>query len=120
MFCDRLLTPFLRLPPFRVKTRIEQLLRLMLCTPHRTVVAHKLRMELDLAEWTQMQLLKRNWLEPQTLQLYENLLQPGETFIDVGAHVGFHSLVARHLVGPNGLVIALEPQPYNAQKILAN
>jgi FkbM family methyltransferase len=120
MFCDRLLTPFLRFPHFRGKTRLEALFRRMLWTPHQTVVAHKLRMELDLAEWTQMQLMKQNWLEPLTLKLYESLLKPGDTFIDVGAHVGFHSLVARHLVGPNGLIIAIEPQPYNAQKILAN
>jgi FkbM family methyltransferase len=120
MICDRLLAPFLRLPHFRGKTRIETLLRRLLWTPQRTAVFAGVRMELDLAEWTQMQLLKRNWLEPQTLELYKRLLRPGDVFVDVGAHVGFHSLVARHLVGEQGLVIAVEPQPYNAQKILAN
>src|SRR5437660_8903455 len=120
MIVDKLLTPFLRLPHFKGKTRIEELLRRMLWTPNQTKVFGGLRMELDPAEWTQMQLLKRNWLEPRTLALYQKLLRPGDIFVDVGAHVGFHSLVARHLVGPSGLVIAIEPQPYNAQKILAN
>ncbi|HZF72008.1 MAG TPA: FkbM family methyltransferase [Gemmatimonadaceae bacterium] len=120
MICDRLIAPFLRLPHFRGKTRIETLLRRLLWTPQRTAVFAGVRMELDLAEWTQMQLLKRNWLEPQTLELYRKLLRPGDVFADVGAHVGFHSLVARQWVGASGLVLAVEPQPYNTQKILAN
>ena len=120
MIVDKLLTPFLRLPHFKGKTRIEELLRRMLWTPNQTKVFGGLRMELDPAEWIQMQLLKGNWLEPRTLALYQKLLRPGDIFVDVGAHVGFHSLVARPLVGPSGLVIAIEPQPYNAQKILAN
>ena len=120
MIVDKLLTPFLRLPHFKGKTRLEELLRRLLWTPSQTKVFGDLRIELDPAEWTQMQLLKRNWLEPLTLALYEKLLRPADLFVDVGAHVGFHSLVARKLVGPDGLIIAIEPQPYNAQKILAN
>lgn len=120
MVIDKLLTPFLRLPHFKGKTRIEELLRRLLWTPNQTVVFGGLRMELDPAEWMQMQLLKGNWMEPLTLELYAKLLQPGDVFVDVGAHVGFHSLVARKLVGPDGLVVAIEPQPYNAERILAN
>src|SRR5205085_7007061 len=120
MVVDKLLTPFLRLPHFKGKTRLEELLRRLVWAPNRTGVFDGLKMELDPAEWTQMQLLKGNWLEPRTLELYARLLQPGDVFVDVGAHVGFHSLVARQLVGPSGLVIAIAPQPYNAQKILAN
>jgi FkbM family methyltransferase len=120
MVADKVLTPFLRLPHFKGKTRIEELLRRLLWSPSATAVFGGIRMELDPAEWTQMQLLKRNWLEPLTLELYAQLLRPGDVFVDVGAHVGFHSLVARKLVGAEGLVVCVEPQPYNAQKILAN
>jgi len=120
MIADKLLTPFLRLPHFKGKTRIETVLCRLLWTPNQTDVFGDLRMELDPVEWTQMQLLKRNWLEPRTIALYEKLLRPGDVFVDVGAHVGFHSLVARRSVGSDGLVIAIEPQPYNAQKILTN
>jgi FkbM family methyltransferase len=120
MIIDRLLTPFLRLPHFKGKTRLEQFLRRQFWTSARTPVFGGVLMELDLAEWTQMQLLKRNWIEPRTLELYAKLLQSGDVFIDVGAHVGFHSLVARRAVGPDGTVICVEPQPSNAQKILNN
>jgi FkbM family methyltransferase len=45
-------------------------------------------------------------------QLVE-LLRPGMVFWDVGAHIGFFSLVAGRLVTPNGSVEAFEPFPPN-------
>jgi precorrin-6B methylase 2 len=36
-------------------------------------------------------------------------LQPGMTFIDVGANDGLYSLFAAKRVGPTGTVLALEP-----------
>ena len=38
-----------------------------------------------------------------------NTLKKGESFIDVGAHFGFFSLLASELVGKKGLVISFEP-----------
>ena len=38
-------------------------------------------------------------------------LSPGDTYIDVGANVGYQSLYATRLVGPNGLVLSFEPNP---------
>lgn len=40
-------------------------------------------------------------------------LRPGMTVIDVGAHVGWFTLVASRAVGPAGRVLALEPDPAN-------
>ena len=48
------------------------------------------------------------------------LLQEGMTFVDVGAHFGFFSLLASHLVGRQGRVIALEPAPRTHQQLLKN
>jgi FkbM family methyltransferase len=39
------------------------------------------------------------------------VLQPGNRFLDIGSHYGYFSLLARHLVGPEGGVVALEPTP---------
>jgi FkbM family methyltransferase len=36
------------------------------------------------------------------------LLRPGDTFVDVGAHIGFFSLIASSRVGPTGQVYAFE------------
>ena len=38
-------------------------------------------------------------------------LQPNMTFFDVGAHFGYFTLLASHLVGPAGRVHAFEPTP---------
>lgn len=117
---DLLLRPVLRLPQFKGKSRLEGWLQRTQWRPRRTRVKHDLLMELDPQEWLQLQLFESKWLEPETLHLYERLLRPDDVFVDVGAHVGFHSLIARNLIGPSGLVVAVEPQPYNAGKLLAN
>jgi FkbM family methyltransferase len=36
-------------------------------------------------------------------------LRPGDTFFDIGANVGYYSLLASRVVGPSGRVIAFEP-----------
>ena len=48
--------------------------------------------------------------EPQTLAAIKGLLRPGDTFVDVGANEGYFTVVASRCVGPNGRVIAVEPQ----------
>jgi FkbM family methyltransferase len=49
--------------------------------------------------------------EPHVLKWIKELLRPGETFFDVGAHYGWMSLVACHCVGARGKVVAFEPSP---------
>jgi FkbM family methyltransferase len=109
----------LRLPGFKGKTRIESLFRGLL-KPHVSKIAHGLVMDLDPDEWPQIDLRAKGCLEPRTTALFERILRPGDTFVDVGAHVGYHSLLARHLVGENGRIFSLDPQPHNCAKLLAN
>ena len=47
--------------------------------------------------------------EPNLTHWIESHLQPGDTFVDVGANVGYFSLLASHIVGPGGRVVSLEP-----------
>jgi FkbM family methyltransferase len=49
-----------------------------------------------------------NW-EPVEAQVLRSVLRPGDAFLDVGAHVGYHVLGAARLVGPRGHVLAVEP-----------
>ena len=56
------------------------------------------------------------WLgsyEFEKQQLVVELVKPGKVFFDVGAHVGFYTLMASSLVGDGGKVIAFEPLPKN-------
>ncbi|MEG3900022.1 MULTISPECIES: FkbM family methyltransferase [unclassified Microcoleus] len=49
--------------------------------------------------------------EPDISAFIASELHPGDTFIDVGAHVGYHSVLASRAVGCDGNVVALEASP---------
>lgn len=51
--------------------------------------------------------------EPLEVEWLEKHLHPGQTFLNVGANVGYHVVRAARLVGPEGRVIAIEPDPEN-------
>jgi FkbM family methyltransferase len=53
-------------------------------------------------------------------QALVELLGPGDVFYDVGANVGFFTLLAARLVGPRGAVLAFEPDPRNAEVLRSN
>jgi FkbM family methyltransferase len=58
------------------------------------------------------------WLgiyERRTQRLLSRQVATGDVVFDVGAHVGFYSLLASRLVGPEGRVIAFEPWPPNIE-----
>lgn len=110
----------LRLPNFRGKSRLQHLAQIAFFLPQKSKILHGLVMELDALEWTQMDILRTGCIEPLTSELYGRLLRSGDVYIDIGAHVGFHTLVARYFVGDKGRVIAIDPQPYNCQKMLSN
>jgi len=44
----------------------------------------------------------------------------GDIVIDVGAYVGFHTIMAARAVGPAGLVVAIEPHPENFMSLMSN
>lgn len=48
--------------------------------------------------------------EPWVTDLLVREIKMGDTFVDVGANCGFFSLLAAHLVGGEGFVLAVEPQ----------
>jgi FkbM family methyltransferase len=60
----------------------------------------------------------RGFYEPETTVLLASVLKPGDTFIDVGAHVGYFSVLAAALVGAAGRVIAFEPEPRNYARLV--
>jgi FkbM family methyltransferase len=49
--------------------------------------------------------------EPDLAAFLRRRLRPGDTFIDVGANIGYVSALASKLVGPHGNVVAIEPAP---------
>jgi FkbM family methyltransferase len=53
-------------------------------------------------------------------ELFGRMIKPGMAVLDVGAHIGVHTLCFAAAVGPNGGVLAFEPQAFLHQILCAN
>jgi FkbM family methyltransferase len=73
----------------------------------------------DLADSTQ-RTMALGLFEPAETRLVSELLQPGDTFVDVGAHIGWFTTIAARRVGSEGAVVACEPYPTNAAALKEN
>jgi FkbM family methyltransferase len=58
--------------------------------------------------------------EPHLTRVFERYCAPGMTVVDVGANLGYYSLLASRLVGTSGRVIALEPNSENCRLLLSS
>ncbi|ARN74941.1 FkbM family methyltransferase [Oceanicoccus sagamiensis] len=58
--------------------------------------------------------------EPGETALLMHFLQPGHVFIDIGANIGYFTVLAAQLVGEQGQVIAFEPDPDNFSLLQKN
>lgn len=61
----------------------------------------------------------RMWEAAET-SLFLRLVQPGDRVVDVGAHVGYFTILFSRLCGENGFVHAFEPEPANHRLLRAN
>lgn len=57
--------------------------------------------------------------EHKEIELLCSLVEPGDHVLDIGANIGLHTLYLSQAVGPDGRVIAVEPDPDNL-RILRN
>lgn len=80
---------------------------------------HGTRIFADLSHPFGLSLFRYGFSEPEA-RLIRRLLQPGDVFIDGGAHLGVFTLLAAQTVGASGRVIACEPVPENLQLLRAN
>jgi FkbM family methyltransferase len=58
--------------------------------------------------------------EPELRQIVSGLLPPGGIAIDVGANVGWHTLLMSRLAGRQGRVLAIEPNPSVSAELRRN
>ena len=58
--------------------------------------------------------------EARETQFLRTLLRPGDTFVDVGANIGYFSVLAAGCIGSSGYVIAFEPEPRNLELLHMN
>ncbi len=85
---------------------------------------HTVRLGLDRAQMSQRMMLealeREELYEPETTQFLLSVLRPGDTFVDVGTHVGYFSTLAAAMVGPEGSVISFEPEADNFSGLVDN
>jgi FkbM family methyltransferase len=79
-----------------------------------------MKMQLDPYDLVSRNILETGRWEPESIQAVADHLAPNGTFMDVGAHIGYYSLKAANMVGPNGHVISIEPNPQTLPKLRGN
>ena len=72
---------------------------------------------IDLALDPVMESMYFGTYQSDLVALMERVLRPGDSFIDVGANVGYVSAIALSLVGRKGQVHAFEPVPQYADRL---
>jgi FkbM family methyltransferase len=116
---NRLIRPFRRLPWLRGAVFLR-MAAVRLVPQVSTVTNHGLRMVLDLRDDMHWDLFRTGHWEPAETAAVRDALWPGATFYDVGANVGYFSLVASQFVGAQGRVIAFEPLAKNRERLTTN
>ena len=53
--------------------------------------------------------------EPNQTEIVKKYVHEGDIVVDIGAHVGYYTLLMAQLVGENGKVYSFEPDPVNFQ-----
>ncbi|MGB6900678.1 MAG: FkbM family methyltransferase [Candidatus Acidiferrum sp.] len=61
--------------------------------------------------------LMYNGFEETEMRFVQQLLRPGMTVLDIGAHHGLYTLLASKRVGRSGRVIAFEPSPRECRRL---
>ncbi len=76
---------------------------------HTFVRAYDLTLAIPEGHFAARYLQDGGLFRPRFIPVFERLLQNGHVVIDVGANIGFFSLLAARRVGPTGRIIAFDP-----------
>ena len=100
---------------FAKQLLIEHHDRIRRLIPDRYFVfsVHGSKIHLNIKESPMMLQRALGLYEPAKTQAIQSLLKPGETFVDAGANKGDFALLASRIVGNNGKVVCIEPEPIN-------
>lgn len=75
---------------------------------------------LDKRKYLDREIIKNGYFERDSTLLIKQLLRTSDVFLDIGANIGYYSLVASSLVGCRGEVIAFEPTTFYRNTLLKN
>lgn len=101
-----------RRPYFKGRDRLthQLLIKASQYGPHRIHI-NEFAFDLNLLDSLSQSLYLFQHLPGSTWKAIDLLLEPGKTMLDIGANIGYTSLIAARRVGPSGRVFAFEPSP---------
>jgi FkbM family methyltransferase len=111
------------LPPFKGRDRVFLEARRLLSDPGRQLVgrtAEGFDLVLDLGDELDAEVYVYGRYDPAAAAVLKALVRPGDTVLDLGANVGYLTLVLAIAVGPAGRVVAFEPSPSTHRRLLHN
>ncbi len=89
--------------------------------PHLGVVRCRTRdgvlIDADPRDLIQYSVMVTGEWEPEETEVMRRQVGPGDVVYDVGANVGYFTLLASRLVGPTGRVVAFEPNPTTLSRL---
>lgn len=71
-------------------------------------------------DWIKSHIVRGEMWEPKIAELIRTHVKPGSTVLDLGAHIGTHTLTMAKATGSKGRVIAFEPQPKIFRELFIN
>ncbi len=86
----------------------------------RTRDLGRFSMKLDLSYVVDTQIYYSGAFEPATVETLRQFLRSGGVALDVGANIGYITLVLRDCVGPEGKVVSFEPLTQNYVRLRDN
>jgi FkbM family methyltransferase len=86
---------------------------------HVMIEGHKMKIDKWDTVVSQELIVSGKW-EAYETELFKKHIKPGDIVVDIGAHIGYYTLIAARLVGDNGKVYAFEPDPKNFQILEKN
>jgi FkbM family methyltransferase len=110
-------------PPLRALAMARRLAARHVALPPLRITARTrdgIAMRLDLNELVEATIARHGDWEPCISAYVRRTVGPGDVVIDIGANVGFYSLLAAKLAGPSGRVYAIEPSPAIFADLAAN
>lgn len=89
--------------------------------PMRTVTTvDGVRMRCDTRDFVPRRIAYFKEYEHELTEVFRQSVRPGDVVVDVGANVGYFTLLAGRLVGPDGEVVAIEADPATHAKLVEN
>ena len=82
-----------------------------------TIQGHKMHIP---ADDTSLYIYTLDDYEPIKTEVFIDSLRAGDVAVDVGAHIGYYTLLAARRVGQRGVVFAFEPDPANYKLLNEN